>query len=233
MVQQIHGQIRFEAPASVSFETWHADAYTSNGGMISVILRSKTDRVRPDLYCFALMADFRGYYPGYSDRIKKPGYLTWLILKAHSRNTAGEVRLESKDPLERPSIRFRYFQEGNDGTGDDLDAVAKGVGFVRQMADSMSGLIDEEELPGRHVFSERQIKDHIRDTAWGHHACGTCAMKPQDQGGVVDSSFKVYGIDRLRIVDASVFPRIPGFFIVTSVYMIAEKAADVILETSA
>ena len=77
-----------------------------------------------------------------------------------------------------------------------------------------------------------QIKDHIRETAWGHHACGTCAMKPEDQEGVVDSTFKVYGIDRLRIVDASVFPRIPGFFIVTSVYMIAEKAADVILGRS-
>jgi choline dehydrogenase len=56
-------------------------------------------------------------------------------------------------------------------------------------------------------------------------------MKPEAEGGVVDSKFLVYGIDNLRIVDASVFPRIPGFFIVTSVYMIAEKAADVILES--
>jgi choline dehydrogenase len=46
---------------------------------------------------------------------------------------------------------------------------------------------------------------------------------------VVDSSFRVYGTTGLRVVDASVFPRIPGFFIVTSVYMISEKATDVIL----
>ena len=57
-------------------------------------------------------------------------------------------------------------------------------------------------------------------------------MKPQALGGVVDSAFRVYGIDNLRVVDASIFPRIPGFFIVTSVYMAAEKAADVLLDAA-
>jgi choline dehydrogenase len=51
-----------------------------------------------------------------------------------------------------------------------------------------------------------------------------------DPGAVVDSRFRVIGTEGLRIVDASVFPRIPGFFIVTSVYMISEKASDVIVE---
>mgnify|MGYP003693683785 CR=1 FL=1 len=49
------------------------------------------------------------------------------------------------------------------------------------------------------------------------------------KNGVVDSKFRVHGTKGLRIVDASVFPKIPGFFIVSSVYMIAEKASDVIL----
>ena len=57
-------------------------------------------------------------------------------------------------------------------------------------------------------------------------------MKPEAEGGVVDSSFGVYGVDGLRVVDASVFPRIPGYFLVSSVYMIAEKAADTILEAA-
>jgi choline dehydrogenase-like flavoprotein len=47
---------------------------------------------------------------------------------------------------------------------------------------------------------------------------------------VVDSRFRVHGVEGLRVVDASVFPRIPGFFIVTPVYMVSEKASDVILE---
>ena len=47
--------------------------------------------------------------------------------------------------------------------------------------------------------------------------------------GVVDTHFRVHHTERLRIVDASVFPKIPGFFIVSAVYMIGEKAADAIL----
>ena len=54
-------------------------------------------------------------------------------------------------------------------------------------------------------------------------------MKPAAAGGVVDSRFRVHGVEGLRVVDASIFPRIPGYFLVSAVYMIAEKAADTIL----
>lgn len=56
-------------------------------------------------------------------------------------------------------------------------------------------------------------------------------MGPEsDKMAVVDSKFRVYGTQNLRVVDASVFPKIPGFFIVTSVYMISQKASEVIIE---
>jgi choline dehydrogenase len=223
---------RFEA-GDRHFRLWwrfRRGLYTSNGGLLSVILRSRTDRQLPDLYCLGLLADFRGYYPGYAERLRRLDYLSWIVLKAHTRNTAGEVRLRTPDPCDPPDIRFRYFDEGSDAGGDDLDAVVAGVRFVRRVVDGMAGLVEQEEAPGRHLITDDELKAHIRDTAWGHHACGTCAMKPAAEGGVVDSRFRVYGIDNLRVVDASVFPRIPGFFLVTSVYMVAEKAADVILE---
>jgi choline dehydrogenase len=50
---------------------------------------------------------------------------------------------------------------------------------------------------------------------------------------VVDSRFRVHGAEGLRVVDASVFPRIPGLFIAVPIYMISEKASDVILEDAA
>jgi choline dehydrogenase len=203
--------------------------YASNGGVFSVLLRSKTDRTLPDLLCLGLLADFRGYFPGYAERIKRRNCMSWIVLKAYTRNTAGDVRLISADPLEPPAISFRYFEDGNDAIRDDLDAVVAGVRFVRRIAAGMGELVDQEEAPGPNLITDDDLKSHVRATAWGHHACGTCAMKPEAEGGVVDSRFRVYGFDNLRIVDASVFPRIPGHFIVTSVYMIAEKAADVIL----
>ncbi|MEU4039746.1 GMC oxidoreductase [Streptomyces collinus] len=57
--------------------------------------------------------------------------------------------------------------------------------------------------------------------------------RPDDPSAVVDSAFRVRGVDRLRIVDASVFPRIPGFFVAAPIYMISEKASDVILGDAA
>jgi choline dehydrogenase len=82
--------------------------------------------------------------------------------------------------------------------------------------------------PGAAVTPE-EVADFVRDRAWGHHACGSCAIGPANQGGVLDGDFRVRGVQRLRVVDASAFPRIPGIFIVSAVYLIAEKAADVIL----
>lgn len=79
--------------------------------------------------------------------------LSWIVLKAHTNNTAGEVRLRSSDPRERPYINFRYFNEGNDSEGKDLEALVEGVKFVRKLIAPLKrmGLIVEEELPGDNI----------------------------------------------------------------------------------
>jgi choline dehydrogenase-like flavoprotein len=101
------------------------------------------------------------------------------------------------------------------------------------MTDGMrQRLIAEEELPGDHVTHDDDLKQFVRDHAWGHHASCTCAIGPEDRGGVLTSDFKVHRTERLRVVDASVFPRVPGLFIVSAIYMIGEKAADAIIETA-
>ena len=71
----------------------------------------------------------------------------------------------------------------------------------------------------------------IKDEAWGHHASCTCPIGADDDAmAVLDSRLRVRGVQGLRVVDASVFPKIPGFFIVTSIYMVSEKATDLLLE---
>jgi choline dehydrogenase len=77
------------------------------------------------------------------------------------------------------------------------------------------------------------LRAFVRDQAWGHHASCTAAIGPRERGGVLDGRFRVHGTTGLRVVDASVFPRIPGFFIVNAVYMAAEKAGAVILADAA
>jgi choline dehydrogenase-like flavoprotein len=105
------------------------------------------------------------------------------------------------------------------------------VRFVRRLNAQIraGGLASREVLPGIQAQSDAELQEHIRRNAWGHHACGTCAIGPVEEGGVLSSDFRVHHTVGLRVVDASVFPRIPGFFIASAVYMIAEKAADVML----
>ena len=203
--------------------------YTTNGALLAVIRRSSPKATDPDLFMFALAGKFHGYYPGYSKEVERTkNFLTWMVLKAHTGNTAGYVRLKSSDPRERPEINFRNFDDPVTAE-HDLDALLEGVRFVRRVSKHNTA-IKKEVIPGPETATDDQIRQFVMDNAWGHHAsCSNRMGKPDDVNAVVDSSFRVIGVKGLRVVDASVFPRIPGFFIVTPIYMIAEKAADVIL----
>jgi len=220
--------------ADPQYQEWKSSRtgiYTTNGVPICVIARSTGAQPSPDLFCYALLADFRGYKPGYSKVLREhSNYLTWVVLKGHTSNTGGEVTLASRDPRVRPAINFKYFDEGTDTAGDDLTAVVKGISLVRRMTAGLTtslGMV--EEMPGPDYPTEESLQEFVRTHAWGHHASCTCPIGPRDRGGVLSGDFKVHGVDGLRVVDASVFPRVPGLFIVSAVYMVGEKAADVII----
>jgi choline dehydrogenase-like flavoprotein len=198
--------------------------YGTNGAAVAVSRRSAAREQLPDLFCMALVAHFAGYYPGYARAIAEHrDCLSWVVLKAHTANRAGRVRLRSADPRDTPLIDFHYFAEDPDGA--DIRAVVDGIRFARRAAAPLRavGLMAEELLPGAHLQSDEELAGYVRDTAWGHHASCSCAI-----GDVLGADFSVHGVRNLRVVDASVFPRIPGFFIASAIYMIAEKAADVI-----
>jgi choline dehydrogenase len=96
--------------------------------------------------------------------------------------------------------------------------------------DILGGDAFVEEEPGPAVQSAEDIGQYIKDRAWGHHASCTAAIGADDDpNAVLDSQFRVRGVQSLRVVDASVFPRIPGVFIQAPIFMVSEKAADVIL----
>jgi choline dehydrogenase len=223
------------AKGDPQYEEWEKKregVYATNGAVLAVIKRSFPERLLPDLFCFAVLGKFTGYFPTYSvDIVTKHNYLTWAVLKAHTNNRSGTVTLSSTDPRERPKISFHYF-EGDD-EHQDVDSVVAGVKFVRDLAKPLIdlGLLAEETAPGPAVKTDAQLRDFVRYQCWGHHASCTCPIGSDgDPNAVLDGDFNVRGTKGLRVVDASVFPRIPGFFIVSAVYMIGEKAADVILK---
>jgi len=213
-------------------------AYTTNGiafGFFhhsSQAARGGGAAQDPDLFLGGVPAFFGGYFPGYAQNaVRDRSVWTWLTLKAHSRNNAGTVNLTSADPRDAPAIQFRSFDEGVGGA-QDLQAVYEGVQYSLKAFDSVVPLDGrfERVWPPKEVRSEAQLKQFIKDEAWGHHASCTCPIgADSDPMAVLDGNFRVRGVDGLRVVDASVFPKIPGTYIVLPIYMISEKAADVIL----
>ena len=223
------------------FQDWEMGkgTYTSNGGAASILMKSSPSQKEPDLHIFALPGVFKGYYPGYSvDANKDKKHLTWVILKGHTQNRGGTVKLKSADPRVRPAINFHYFDDGDVDAGqdvNDLTAVVNGIEFVRKIADRSDSVdlfaTHKETWPGRATASRQQMGDWVKKEAWGHHASGSAPIGAAgDSMAVLDAKFRVRGTEGLRVVDASVFPKIPGTFIVVPVYMVSEKATDVILE---
>lgn len=224
--------------------------YATNGVVIGVTRRATPNRPDPDLFIFGGPGYFGGYEPGYSTDLARSiavdkTCFTWGILKGHGNNLAGHVRLSGADPRAVPDINFRYFDDAGDtpkaAWQEDLQSVLQGIHFVRRINNRrlLKRYIKRERIPGMEDALSPTPEDPTRfpDTlseavkrlAWGHHAAGTCRMGRSEDGCVVDSRFRVHGARNLRVVDASIFPRIPGLFIVTAVYMAAEKAADVLL----
>jgi choline dehydrogenase len=206
--------------------------YATNGVVGALVKRSTPARATPDLFVFGVVGNFHGYFPGYSRELGADRrHFTWVVLKAHTRNRAGEVKLRSADPRDPPQVDFHYFDEGSPGHAEDLDAVVEGVLTGRRIMARLGRDSFREVLPGPGVMTRDEIARYVRDNAWGHHASCTNKMGPAaDPMAVVDNRFRVHGTTGLRVVDASIFPAIPGFFIVASVFMVAEKATDVILE---
>ena len=139
----------------------------------------------------------------------------------------GSVRLRNRDPLAPPEIRFNFLRDDS-----DMRVMIAGVRIARSIARSqvLQQLIVEETAPGTAAESDEQIAQDVRQRGVSNlHPVGTCAMG-QGSTAVVDPRLRVHGIAGLRVVDASIMPVIVAGNTNAPTIMIAEKAADMILQ---
>ncbi|MEE2998317.1 MAG: GMC family oxidoreductase N-terminal domain-containing protein [Pseudomonadota bacterium] len=149
-----------------------------------------------------------------------------VLLHPESR---GSLELVSNKPEDLMFLRQNFL-----ATDKDRRVLREGFKICRELSrqSALDPFRSEEYLPGENVKSDDDIDSHIRATGISvHHPCGTCRMG-NDERSVVDPFLKVRGIERLRVVDASVMPDIISGNIHAPVLMIAERAADFIKEAA-
>ncbi|MEL6799962.1 MAG: GMC oxidoreductase [Pseudomonadota bacterium] len=155
-----------------------------------------------------------------------PGFL--IGFSACRPTSRGAVTLSSADPMAPPAIQPNYL-----ATNRDRAEALQGMRLLRRIAETTAfqQVIESEISPGPEAVSDEALLAHIRDTAWTvFHPCGTCRMGTDPATSVVDPHLRVHGIPGLRVVDASVFPNVTSGNINAPVIMVAERAADLILE---
>ena len=150
-----------------------------------------------------------------------------LVAQVGPAVVVGAVRLRSADPLAKPEIDPGYL---SDPAGNDLRVLAAGLELARRIVSmpALTQLAGDEIAPGG-----APLQAHTRDTAHGiYHPVGTCRMGA-DELAVVDHQLRVRGLDGLRVVDASIIPRIPRGHTNLPTMVIADKAADLICDATA
>jgi choline dehydrogenase len=139
--------------------------------------------------------------------------------------SVGQIRLASADPFTLPAIDPNILSTPGDMALGRLTIRAVRRIFAQAPFDELRG---PEVAPGPQVQSDAALDDYLRANAVADiHSTGTCRMGP-DQMAVVDSQLRVHGIVGLRVVDASVMPRVPAGNTNVPVMMLAEKASDLI-----
>ena len=140
------------------------------------------------------------------------------------------MRAKSPDPLAPPEIRFNFLKSDY-----DMQALIFGIRTCRRIAaqPALAPYVAAEIAPGTQFDTDEQLAEVVRASGVSnHHPVGTCRMG-KGADAVVDPRLRVYGIERLRVADASIMPAIIAGNTNAPSIMIGEKAAAMILEDAA
>ncbi|KAI1746317.1 oxidoreductase [Xylaria scruposa] len=137
----------------------------------------------------------------------------------------GTVHVVSNNPAEAPEIDPKYLSNPL-----DVEVFAKHIMYIESIATSapLSGVLKQPLQPSSPPDLDAAKRYMASRTISMWHPAGTCAMLPEQIGGVVDNCLRVYGVSNLRVVDSSIVPLLPPGNLQSTVYALAERAADLI-----
>jgi choline dehydrogenase-like flavoprotein len=211
--------------AGLQYVTTRTGPVTASVCEAGMFVRSSSDVQTPDIQMHALPAFVIDH-----GRMRVRGHGMTINTCNIRPRSIGQITLRSADPTVEPAIDPNFLADPY-----DWKVSMEGFRWGREMLETQSfaPFVTREHMPGKHIQSDKEIRDYIRQWAkTDYHPVGSCKMGGDDLA-VVDQQLRVHGIAGLRVIDASIMPiLISGNTQATSV-MIGEKGAQHVLEESA
>ena len=192
-----------------------------SASLVAASVKVLDESATPDVQCSFAPGSFKEGQIGEMDEF--PG-LTGGLWQMRPRSR-GYVQAKSADPKEAPAINPRFLSDAT-----DRRAVAAGLTYLRRIfaAPALASHLGAEILPGGDVQSDDELVDYARrNGSTVYHATCTCKMG-SDEMAVVDDQLRVRGLDRIRVIDASVMPTVTSTNTNAPTFMIAEKGAQLV-----
>ena len=201
---------------------------TGTGLFVGAFARSRADLAQPDIQ---INSNLWSAIERTRSGVKVHPFSGFTLNPVHlNPDCRGEVSLKSPDPLAQPAIQFNYLKSRN-----DVNTMIAGMRLVRRIVaqPALKPYVVGELSPGSEFSSDEALEEALRQKGYSNfHPAGTCRMG-HGEDCVVDPRLRVRGMAGLRVVDASIMPRVPAGNINAPTIMIAEKASDMILEDTA
>ena len=212
-----------KAGIGVQWLLWKAGLGTSNQFESAAFIRSRAGVEYPDIQYHFLPLAVR-----YDGQAAAEGHGFQAHVGPMRSASRGAVTLSSSDPAQAPKIQFNYMSDPQDW--EDFRTCIR---LTREIfgQDAFKPFVKHEIQPGEAVQTDAEldafIAEHVESA---YHPCGTCKMGAVDDPmAVVDPACRVIGVDGLRVVDSSIFPRITNGNLNAPSIMVGEKASDLIL----
>ncbi|MDP2572296.1 GMC family oxidoreductase N-terminal domain-containing protein [Vibrio penaeicida] len=209
--------------AMLQYLLFKSGPMASNGNYSNTFISTTGDDVHPNM-----MVTFMAWCTG--EDLQPHPFSGFTILAEHIQpESRGTVHIASNNPKTTPAIQFNFLS-----TENDKKAAIAGAKFAQKIADTkpMSNYVKDFVSPKKRCVTDEQWLEHCRKTGLSLlHPVGTCKMGPSsDSLAVVDPKLCVHGIDKLRVIDASIMPTIVSANTNAASIMIGEKGAAHILE---
>jgi choline dehydrogenase len=199
-------------------------ALMTGAGPMGLFVRTRPELASPDVQ-YQFLA---GSAPKVGDPMHRFPACTLVAIPCRPESR-GWLRIASPDPAKPPAIQPNYL-----ATQRDRDTMVAGLNVSRRIfaTPAMREYVTEEFMPGQQATTDEDLLNHARATAGTtFHQTSTCMMGPGPMA-VVDTSLRVKGMERLRVIDASIMPTVVSGNTNATAIMIGEKGADMILRAA-